>query len=246
VIGETPTIDVGPPKRRIESRAIDSFLELREGDLVVHVSHGIAKFHGMQMLERGAKNARIDSSALRSPSSALEEHLLLEFRGGVFVYVPASKIDLVQKYVGSSQSDPELSEIRGTSWQGRKEKVEAAVMDMAAEMLELQAVRAAQPGQAYPVDTEWQKEFEASFPFRETPDQLTSLIESRRIWRKPADGSVVVRRCRLRKTELAVRAAFKAIDNENRSAVLCRPTILANRLPHVFATVANIHSSSNV
>src|SRR5258707_13376033 len=94
------------------------------------------------------------SGGLRHPlAGAQEELLLLDFRGGVFVYVPASKIDLVQKYVGSSQSEPELSKFGSGSWENRKQKVEAAVMDMAAEMLQLQAVRAAQPGQAYPPDT---------------------------------------------------------------------------------------------
>src|SRR5207247_3555627 len=144
-----------------ESRAIDSFLELREGDLVVHVSHGIAKFHGMHMLDRGTA-ARQERKRLDDFTSAQEEHLLLEFRGGVFVYVPASKIDLVQKYVGSSKQEPELSKLGGTAWGNRKARVEAAVMDLAAEMLELQAIRAAQPGFAFPQDSEWQREFEAT------------------------------------------------------------------------------------
>jgi transcription-repair coupling factor (superfamily II helicase) len=81
------------PRRRLESRAIDSFLELAEGDLVVHVSHGIARYCGMQMLTKNGK---------------AEEHLILEFRDAVRVYVPVSKIDLVQKYIGGSRTDPEL------------------------------------------------------------------------------------------------------------------------------------------
>src|SRR5262249_46969063 len=140
------------PRRRLESRAIDSFLDLGDGDLVVHVTHGIARYHGMQMLEK---------------NGLTEEHLILEFRDGVRLYVPASKIDLVQKYVGGSNTDPELSKLGGTAWQRKKEKVQAAVIDLAAEMLQLQALREARPGIAYPPDTEWQAEFEASFPYQE-------------------------------------------------------------------------------
>src|SRR5262249_36578463 len=141
------------PRRRLESRAIDSFLELQEGDLVVHVSHGIARFRGMQMLEKNGQT---------------EEHLILEFQGGTRVFVPASKIDLVQKYIGGGKAEPELSRYGGVSWQKKKDKVAAAVVDLAGEMIELQALRSAQPGIAYPPDTEWQAEFEAAFPYEET------------------------------------------------------------------------------
>ncbi len=97
------------PRRQIESRAIDSFLDLKEGDYVVHVSHGIALYRGMQVLDKNGRE---------------EEHLLLEFRAGARVYVPASKIDLVQKYVGGSKVNPELSKVGGTGWTRKKEKVE--------------------------------------------------------------------------------------------------------------------------
>ena len=93
-----------------------------------------------------------------------EEHLILEFRDGVRVYVPASKIDLVQKYVGGGKTDPELSKLGGTGWQHRKDKVQAAVLDLASEMIQLQALRESQPGFAFPPDSDWQAEFEASFP----------------------------------------------------------------------------------
>lgn len=234
-VGETPVADTpGSPKRRIESRAIDSFLELRDGDLVVHVSHGIAKYHGMHMLDAHAAAQVLQIGG--ESNRAKEEHLLLEFRGAVFVYVPASKIDLVQKYVGSSQSEPELSKFGGSGWQNRKERVEAAVMDMAAEMLELQAVRAAQPGHAFPPDTEWQKEFEASFPYHETPDQLTSLIEIKSDLEKsrPMDR-LLCGDVGYGKTELAVRAAFKTIDNGKQVAVLVPTTILAEQHYRTFS-----------
>jgi transcription-repair coupling factor (superfamily II helicase) len=203
------------PRRRLESRAIDSFLDLAEGDLVVHVSHGIARYRGMQVLDKNGQT---------------EEHLILEFREGVRVFVPASKIDLVQKYVGGSRTDPELSKFGGTSWDRKKAKVQEAVLDLASDMVELQALRAAQPGIAFPPDTEWQAEFEAAFAYEETPDQLTTLGEIRRDMERarPMDR-LVCGDVGYGKTELAIRAAFKAIDNGKQVAVLVPTTVLAEQ-----------------
>lgn len=231
-----------PPRRKVESRAIDSFLDLTEGDLVVHVSQGIARFRGMVMLERGDQSHDRDGAAPRplprgrGSEVAREEHLLLEFRGGVHVYVPASKIDLVQKYVGGSKTEPELSKFGGTGWARRKERVEAAVHDLAAEMLQLQAVRAAQAGLAFPPDSDWQREFEASFPYRETPDQLTSLREIKTDMERsrPMDR-LLCGDVGYGKTELAVRAAFKAIDNGKQVAVLVPTTVLAEQHLRTFS-----------
>ncbi|MFN4261472.1 MAG: transcription-repair coupling factor [Gemmataceae bacterium] len=203
------------PRRRVESRAIDSFLDLAEGDLVVHVSHGIARYHGMRLLDKNGK---------------AEEHLILEFRDGVRLYVPATKIDLVQKYVGGSKTNPELSKLGGTSWQRKKEKVQEAVLDLAADMIELQALREAQAGFAFPPDTEWQAEFEAAFPYQETPDQLTSLAEIKRDMERlrPMDR-LICGDVGYGKTELAIRATFKAIDNGRQVAVLVPTTVLAEQ-----------------
>ncbi len=229
------------PRRRLESRAIDSFLDLAEGDLVVHLSHGIARYRGMEVLEKNAAG----SPSLPSPrggggrSAAArqkEEHLILEFRDGVRVYVPASKIDLVQKYVGGGKSDPELSKLGGTGWQQRKDRVQAAVHDMAAEMLQLQAVRESQPGFAFPPDSDWQAEFEAAFPYRETPDQLTSLAEIKADMRKPRPmDRLLCGDVGYGKTELAVRAAFKAVDNGKQVAVLAPTTVLAEQHHRTFS-----------
>ncbi len=209
------------PRRRLESRAIDSFLDLAEGDLVVHVSHGIARYRGMQVLDKSGKQ---------------EEYLNLEFRDGVRVYVPASKIDLVQKYVGGSKVEPELSKYGGTGWARKKERVEQAVLDLAGEMIELQALRAAQPGIAAGPDSEWQAEFEASFPYQETPDQLTSLAEIKTDMEKarPMDR-LVCGDVGYGKTELAVRAAFKAADNGRQVAVLVPTTVLAEQHYRTFS-----------
>ncbi|MGL4549549.1 MAG: transcription-repair coupling factor, partial [Gemmataceae bacterium] len=211
------------PRRRLESRAIDSFLELNDGDLVVHVGHGIARFRGMQMLER-------ESGTGAGKRKSLEEHLTLEFRDGVKLYVPVSKIDLVQKYVGGNKTDPELSKVGGVSWTNKKARVEEAVKDLAVEMLQLQAVRAAQPGEAYPIDSDWQREFEASFPYQETPDQLTTLGEIKHDMERPRPmDRLVCGDVGYGKTELAVRAAFKAIDGGRQVAVLVPTTVLAEQ-----------------
>ncbi len=203
------------PRRQLESRAIDSFLELQENDLVVHLSHGIARYRGMHELEKHGQR---------------EEHLILEFSGGTRVYVPASKIDLVQKYVGGARSDPELSKLGGTSWQRKKDRVQAAVLDLASEMVELQALREAQPGVSFPPDSEWQREFEAAFPFQETPDQLTSMTEIKRDMQRsrPMDR-LICGDVGYGKTELAMRAAFKTIDNGRQVAVLVPTTVLAEQ-----------------
>jgi transcription-repair coupling factor (superfamily II helicase) len=203
------------PRRRLESRAIDTFLDLAEGDLVVHVSHGIARYRGMQVLENNGRS---------------EEHLILEFREGTRVYVPASKIDLVQKYVGGARTDPELSRFGGTAWQRKKERVETAVIDLASDMIELQAVREAKPGIALPPDTEWQAEFEAAFPYQETPDQLSTLAEIKRDMQRPRPmDRLICGDVGYGKTELAIRAAFKMIDNGRQVAVLVPTTVLAEQ-----------------
>ncbi len=152
------------------------------------------------------------------------------------LYVPASKIDLVQKYVGGSRTDPELSKLGGTGWERKKEKVQSAVLDLAAEMVELQAVREAQPGLAYPPDSEWQSEFEAAFPYQETPDQLTSLGEIKRDMQRgrPMDR-LICGDVGYGKTELAIRAAFKAIDNGRQVAVLVPTTVLAEQHYRTFS-----------
>ncbi len=220
------------PRRRLESRAIDSFLDLAEGDLVVHVSHGIARYRGMQLLDKTNSPARPGAR----PGRNTEEHLILEFRDGVRVYVPASKIDLVQKYVGGASAEPELSKFGGTSWQNRKAKVQEAVLDLASDMVQLQAVRAAQPGTAYPPDTEWQGEFEAAFPYQETPDQLTTLGELKADMERPRPmDRLICGDVGYGKTELAIRAAFKAIDNGRQVAVLVPTTILAEQHYRTFS-----------
>jgi transcription-repair coupling factor (superfamily II helicase) len=230
------------PLRRVESRAIDTFLDLNEGDYVVHVAHGIARFRGTRMLEKGAPDQPLldenddELKARGRQSQGLEEHLILEFRDGVFLYVPASRIDLVQKYVGGAQAQPELSKLGGTAWGRKKDKVAEAVRDLAAEMIQLQAVRAAIPGFAFPTDSEWQKEFEASFPYQETPDQFAAIEEIKADLEKPKPmDRLLCGDVGYGKTEVAVRAAFKVIDNGKQVAILVPTTVLAEQHYRTFS-----------
>ncbi len=204
-------------RRRYESRAIDSFLDLNEGDLVVHVNHGIARYRGLQFVDQSAEHA--------------EETLLLEFAEGTRLYVPIAKIDLVQKYVGGGKGAPVLSKIGSSTWEKRKKRVAEAVVDLAQELLDIHARRACQPGFAYPAeDSHWMAEFEAAFPFEETPDQLTAIEATKHDMaeQKPMDR-LICGDVGYGKTEIAIRAAFKAVDAGKQVAVLVPTTILAEQ-----------------
>ena len=221
--------------RKIESRAIDSFLDLNDGDYVVHVAQGIARFRGMRTLEKGTVGGNDDGGLFRDSqpsthSAGLEEFLILEFRDGVLLYVPATRIDLIQRYIGGAQGEPKLSKLGGASWGRQKDKISEAVMDMAAEMIQIQAVRAAIPGHAYPADSDWQREFEGAFPYQETPDQLTAIAEIRADLEKPKPmDRLLCGDVGYGKTEVAIRAAFKAIDNGKQVAILVPTTVLAEQ-----------------
>ncbi|MEE2642966.1 MAG: transcription-repair coupling factor [Planctomycetota bacterium] len=207
--------------RRRMGKAIDSFLDLQDGDLVVHIAHGIGRYRGLKMLEK---------------EDQVEEHLELEFDGGTKIFVPATKIDLVQKYIGGSKTRPRLAKIGGKSWVRQKKAAESAVQDMAAEMIELQASRSARPGIAFSRETEWLHEFERSFPFRETPDQLASLkdIHQDMCTAKPMDR-LLCGDVGFGKTEVAMRAAFRAVENGFQVAVLAPTTILVEQHYHSFS-----------
>jgi transcription-repair coupling factor (superfamily II helicase) len=213
--------DLARTTRRRQARAIDSFLELRQGDLVVHVAHGIGRYRGLRLLEK---------------EGWAEEHLELEYHGGTKIYVPSSKIELVQKYVGGARGKPVLAHIGGKAWVRQKEAAQRAVTDLAAEMIELQATRGARPGIAFPSDTEWQREFDAAFPYQETPDQLAAIddIKADMQDQKPMDR-LLCGDVGFGKTELAIRAAFKAIDAGYQVAVLVPTTVLAEQHRRTFA-----------
>jgi transcription-repair coupling factor (superfamily II helicase) len=202
-------------RRKVESRAIDSFIELSEGDVVVHLSHGIARYRGMKLMQKG---------------DATEEHLTLEFANRVLIYVPVSLIHLVQKYVGGQRHSPELSTIGGTAWAKRKQKVADAVADLATDMIQLQAARETKPGFAYPADSHMMQEFDAAFPYDETPDQLSAIEDCKGdLERARPMDRLICGDVGYGKTEVALRAAFKVIDAGKQVAVLVPTTVLCEQ-----------------
>ena len=212
--------DLRRTARRHVGKAIDSFLDLREGDLVVHLAHGVGRYRGLKLLDKDGSR---------------EEHLEVEFYASTKVYVPASKVDLVQKYVGGSKAKPALARLGGKTWVRQKQAAQSAVTDLAADMLQLQATRASRPGIAFGEITEWQREFSAAFPYHETPDQLTASESIQLDMRgaRPMDR-LLCGDVGFGKTELAMRAAFKAVDSGYQVAVLVPTTILAEQHYHTF------------
>ena len=204
-------------------REREVFVRFEAGDYVVHRDHGIARFLGLRSMKR-------------KDATGEEEFLSLEFSGGTKIHVPASKIDLVQKYIGAGGAKPRLSTIGGRRWKRQKEQVKEAVRDLAAEMLRVQASREATPGIRYPADTAWQREFEAEFPYEETEDQLTAIESAKRdmCGPRPMDR-LVCGDVGFGKTEVAIRAAFKAVEFGKQVAVLVPTTVLAEQHERTFS-----------
>ncbi len=196
------------------ARSLDAFVEMESGDYVVHREHGIAQYLGLELRREGDDE---------------EEFLILLFSGGTRLAVPAVKAELVQKFIGG-RSAPELSSYGGGRWKKKKGKVKDAVRDLAAELIRVQAVRESTPGISYPSDTEWQHEFEAGFPFAETEDQLSAIEAVKRDMAKsrPMDR-LVCGDVGFGKTEVALRAAFKAVESGRQVAVLVPTTVLAEQ-----------------
>ena len=208
--------------RRIRAgRPIDSFIDLQMGDFVVHVAHGIARFEGLRSLEKEGKK---------------DEFLLLRFADDALLYVPASQVSLVQKYIGATRQRPKLSKLGGVAWKNQKAKVAEAVRDMAAEMLRIQAMRDSSPGISYPADTPWQRQFEEEFPYTETEDQLATLSEIKGdLGRTRPMDRLLCGDVGFGKTELAVRAAFKVAEAGKQVAVLVPTTVLAAQHMRTFS-----------
>lgn len=216
---------------RIRStRAMDTFLDFGPGDYVVHSEHGIARYAGLKLMKPRALPGR-DVFAPTEP----EEYLTLEFAGSARLHVPATQIDLVQRYVGGFGGKPKLSTLGGSRWKAQKERVAESVRDMAAELLRVRAAREHMPGIAYPADTPWQREFEEEFPYEETEDQLAALSAIKRDMQseRPMDR-LVCGDVGFGKTELAIRAAFKACEFGKQVAVLVPTTVLAEQHERTF------------
>ncbi|MEN8127710.1 MAG: transcription-repair coupling factor [Planctomycetota bacterium] len=199
--------------RRIQSvSAVDSMLDLKKGDYVVHISYGIGKFICVQMMEK---------------SGAQAEYITLEYADKVQIHVPVANIGLIQKFIGSTPKRPTLSRIGTKKWERQKENVAKGIEEMAAELLDVQAKRQKIGGFDFGGDTVWQREFEESFPYQETPDQITAAAEIKddMASEKPMDR-LLCGDVGYGKTELAMRAAFKAIGANKQVAVLVPTTVL--------------------
>ena len=204
-------------RKAVASHPLDGWMELEPGDLVVHATHGIARFQKMETMRR-------------ENSEKTEEYLTLEFDEKAVLHVPASQIDLVQRYVGAGAHKPTLSKIGGTRWKKSKEKAGEAVNQLAEALLRTQAAREANQGICYPADTLWQREFEDAFPYDETDDQIVVADEiNQDLQRARPMDRLLCGDVGYGKTELSMRAAFKVAEYGKQVAVLVPTTVLAEQ-----------------
>ncbi|HMM22210.1 MAG TPA: transcription-repair coupling factor [Selenomonadales bacterium] len=208
--------------RVAKERQIAYFRDINIGDYVVHVNHGIGKYTGVETLEVAGVH---------------KDYLLIRYAGEDKLYVPTDQVHLLQKYIGSEGEAPRLSRMGGSDWLKAKTRAKAAATDLAKELLALYAERRITQGYAFPPDTPWQKEFEEAFPFEETPDQLTAIAEIKADMERdlPMDR-LLCGDVGFGKTEVALRAAFKAVMGGKQVAVLVPTTVLAQQHFQTFST----------
>jgi len=204
-----------PDKRRSLAKTFLSDLrDLKVGDLVVHVDHGIGEFVGLKQLRASGT------------VSDTQEFLELRYSGEDKLFVPVERLDLVQKYTGGAR--PALDKLGGTSWEKAKTRVKKAMRDMAEELLKLYAQRKAVSGHAFAPDTHWQEEFEDAFPYELTPDQAAAIRDIKKDMEAPTPmDRLLCGDVGYGKTEVAMRAAFKAVMDGTQVAVLAPTTVLA-------------------
>lgn len=213
VFGEAKRKKVAKTKKGVAK--IKSFTELKIGDYVVHTNHGIGVFRGIKQLEL---------------EGHIKDYLQLSYDSGDMLYVPVDQLDLVQKYIGQEGKNPKINKLGGTEWAKAKSKVKKSIEAIAEDLVKLYAARATLKGYRFSKDTVWQKQFEEEFPYEETPDQLTAIedikksMESDRPMDRLLCGDVGYG-----KTEVAVRAAFKAVMDGKQVAFLVPTTILAEQ-----------------
>ncbi|HEY2614690.1 MAG TPA: transcription-repair coupling factor, partial [Chthoniobacterales bacterium] len=197
-------------------RAQIDFSELNEGDLVVHLEHGVGRF--LQLMR------------VPTQSGGMQEVLALEFANDSKLYVPLEQAYLVSRYVGVGKKSPPLSSLADAKWSRAKKNAAASIFDYAGKMLAVQAERETQLGHAFGPDTKWQSEFEHSFPYRETPDQLTAIAATKRDMEQPRSmDRLICGDVGFGKTEVAIRAAFKAVMEGKQVVVLAPTTVLAQQ-----------------
>ncbi|PYK29770.1 MAG: transcription-repair coupling factor, partial [Verrucomicrobia bacterium] len=202
-------------------RAQIDFSELNEGDLVVHLEHGVGRFNGL--------------TKIPTSDNGEQEVLALEFAEEAKLYVPLEQAYLVSRYVGVGKRSPKLSSLADAKWARAKKAAASSIFDYAGKMLTVQAERETVPGHAFGPDTKWQREFEHSFPFRETPDQLKAIIDAKIDMERPRPmDRLICGDVGFGKTEVAIRAAFKAVMDGRQVAVLAPTTVLAQQHFEVF------------
>ena len=206
-------------QRNLAKTFLSDLRDLKVGDLVVHVDHGIGEFVGLRQLAAGSR--------LPAPSGAeVQEFLELRYHGDDKLFVPVERLDLVQKYTGGAR--PALDRLGGTSWEKAKTRIKKAMRDMAEELLKLYAQRKAIPGHAFSPDTHWQQEFESAFPYELTPDQATAIADIKRDMEAPTPmDRLLCGDVGYGKTEVAMRGAFKAVMDGKQVAFLAPTTVLA-------------------
>src|SRR5213082_695799 len=211
---ESESVVSRPQRQKSKTSAfLSDFRDLQVGDYVVHVEHGIGQYQGLKEINQGDGNA---------------EFMLLEYAEGARLYVPLTRLDLVQKYRSSEGAKPPLSHLGTAAWAKTKARVRKAMKDMADELLKLYAERKTAEGHAFPSDNEWMREFEDAFEYSETDDQDLAIIDVKRDMEstQPMDR-LLCGDVGYGKTEIAMRAAFKAVTDNKQVAVLAPTTVLA-------------------
>jgi transcription-repair coupling factor (superfamily II helicase) len=209
-------VSLGRPQRQKSkvSAFLSDFRDLAIGDYVVHVEHGIGQYQGLREIpQEDGGNA---------------EFMVLEYAEGARLYVPLTRLDLVQKYRSSEGVKPVLNRLGTQQWQKTKARVKKAMKDMAGELLKLYAARKTAQGHNFAADSEWQHEFEDAFEFSETEDQMSAIIDVKRDMESPTPmDRLLCGDVGYGKTEVAMRAAFKAVSDNRQVAVLAPTTVLA-------------------
>ena len=202
-------------QKGVKSAVIDTFVDLAPGDYVVHVNYGIGIFKGIQRVKAGGNE---------------RDYIKLEYADEEFAFVPIEQVNLVQRYIGNEGVAPHIDKIGSKSWENRKNRVKKAVEDLAQKLIDLYSRRKASRGFPFPKDTEWQTAFEAAFPYEDTKDQYTVTQEVKADMEKPVPmDRLVCGDVGYGKTEIAMRAAFKAVMGGKQVAFLAPTTILAEQ-----------------
>lgn len=196
-----------------QGKVLHSFDQLKPGDYVVHVNHGIGRYTGLETLQINGTH---------------KDYLVIEYAGeGEKLFIPTDQIQLLQKYSGLSDDAPRLNKLGGNEWQKVKQRVNASVQEMAEELIELYAARESLRGHAFSQDDDFQKQFEDEFPYQETPDQLRAIEEVKKdMMRAQPMERLLCGDVGYGKTEVAIRAAFKAVSDGKQVAILVPTTIL--------------------